>query len=106
MRQCFPTLPKDPRTLLHTQLTYDVSDLEGGQYYHSGILSNLSQRTESQLHLLDNGFSFSLQINIDGLPLFKSTNDQFWPILGKVQNLCDATPIIIGIFLGKANQVI
>lgn len=102
LRQYFPTLPKDPRTLLHTQLTYDVTDLAGGQYYHFGILPNLSQRAESHLHLLDDGFSFSLQINIDGLPLFKSTNDQFWPILGKVQNLCDDTPFIIGIFSGQS----
>lgn len=58
----------------------------------------MSQRAESQLHILDDGFSFSLQINIDGLPLFKSKNDQFWPILGKVQNVCDETPFIISMF--------
>lgn len=98
LRQYFPTLPKDPRTLLNTQVTYDVSDLAGGQYYHFGILSNLSQKAEPHFYLLDNGFCFSLQINIDGLPLFKSTSDQFWPILGKIQNLGDKTPFIIGLF--------
>ena len=92
---------KDPRTLLHTQVTYDVSDLAGGLYYHFGILSNLSQKAEPHLYLLDDGFCFSLQINIDGLPLFKSTSDQFWPILGKIQNLCDKTPFIIGLFSGQ-----
>ena len=93
---------KDPRTLLHTQLTYEVSDLAGGLYYHFGILSNLSQKAEPHLYLLDDGFYFSLQINIDGLPLFKSTSDQFWPILGKIQNLCDKTPFIIGLFSGQS----
>ena len=79
-----------------------MSDLAGGLYYHFGILSNLSQKAEPHLYLLDDGFYFSLQINIDGLPLFKSTSDQFWPILGKIQNLCDKTLFIIGLFSGQS----
>ena len=47
LRQYFPTLPKDHRTLLHTQVSYDVSALAGGQYYHFGILS---QKAEPHLY--------------------------------------------------------
>lgn len=50
------------------------------------------------MHLLDDRFRFSLQINIDGSPLFKSTNNQFWAIIGEINNLCDETPFVIGIF--------
>lgn len=32
LRPYHPFLPKDPRTLLKTKLTYDVSDICGGQY--------------------------------------------------------------------------
>lgn len=62
------------------------------------FLSNLAQKAESQLHLLDGRFGFSLQINIDGSPLFKSTNNQIWAILGEINNLCNETPFVIGIF--------
>ena len=58
LRQYFPTLPKDPRTLLHTHVTCDVSDIAGGQYYHLGILSSLSQKALPHLYLLDDGFCF------------------------------------------------
>lgn len=43
-----------------------------------------------------------LQLNSDGLPLFKSTNDQFWPILGRIENLPDGRPFIIGLFYGES----
>lgn len=40
-------------------------------------------------------------INIDGLPLFSSTNLQFWPILGMLRNF-ESFPFAIGIFCGKS----
>ena len=41
-----------------------------------------------------------LQTNIDGLPLFKSSNLQFWPILGMVDNMPSKSPFIVGLFCG------
>ena len=40
----------------------------------------------------------SLQVNIDGLPLFKSASIQFWPILGMIEKT--RMPFIIGLFCG------
>lgn len=39
--------------------------------------------------------------NIDGLPLFNSSNLQFWPILGLVKNF-KSNPFAIGIFCGRS----
>ena len=38
-----PTLPKDPRTLLHTQCSYNIRDIQGGQYYHFGIAEGVGE---------------------------------------------------------------
>lgn len=46
------------------------------------------------------GFTFRLQINIDGLPLFKSCNLQLWPILGLFLNFPMKEPVVIGLFSG------
>lgn len=44
----------------------------------------------------------SLQINIDGLPIFKSSAGQFWPILGMVDNLSQKDPFEIGVYYGTS----
>lgn len=49
---------------------------------------------------LPDDYCFNLQINIDGLPLFKSTQHQFWPILGSLRNIENREPFIIGLLFG------
>lgn len=82
-----PELPKDPRTLLKTNKQYDILDLAGGQYHHFGLLNCVISRINKMVKCLPDDFCFNLQINIDGLPLFKSTQHQFWPILGSLRNI-------------------
>lgn len=56
----------------------------------------------AKVESLIDGFRLDLQINIDGLPLFKSTQHQFWPILGRFINTDQKEPFIIGIFSGTS----
>ena len=45
----------------------------------------------------------ALQINIYGLPLFKSSSKQFWPILAILKGISHSTgPFVIGLFCGDA----
>lgn len=75
-------LPKDARTLLKTptKLSYEV--MGSGQFYYFGILEKLQQISNKHdiNHLL-------LDFGVDGLPLHKSTNFSFWPILCRIRNL-------------------
>lgn len=43
--------------------------------------------------------NLKLQVNVDGLPLFKSSKVQLWPVLGHFVNLTSA-PFVIGIYCG------
>ena len=93
-------LPKDPRTLLKTKTDYNIVSITGGSY-HFGIASSVINEinSRSQISLFDVD-SVSLQLNIDGLPLFKSTCTQFWPILGRLTKPYDSSPFIIGLYCG------
>ncbi len=82
-------LPKDARTLLGTVRSNrtEVQNKAGGQYYHFGLLESISGVLYSNMDILRNMSNLKLQVSIDGLPLYKSSATQFWPILGTVQNL-------------------
>ena len=91
-------LPKDARTLLQTPTSVQSVFKCGGRYSYfgleSGILKILSQ---NKCLLGDN--SLKLSFNIDGVPLFKSTSIQFWPILCSFHTF---EPFIVALFCGSA----
>ncbi|XP_039313125.1 uncharacterized protein LOC105205151 [Solenopsis invicta] len=101
-----PTLPLDSRTLdsrtldsrtlLQTPLTINKKKLDTGEYCHIGLTQSL--RHISKFHV---GTTIELSFNIDGLPLFNSTNKHLWPILGMVKNM-QIPPFVIGIFYSKS----
>lgn len=76
----FTSLPKDSRTLLETPRKVEIVDLAGGKYWHNGLKHCLTQVFSK----LSSNLCVELNINIDGLPLFKSSPVTFWPILANV----------------------
>lgn len=94
-------LPKDARTLLKTAKNYNIINVDGGFYYHFGISYSVKLVFPSLNVPLETVEEFSLQINIDGLPLFKSSNAQFWPILGRLTTPMVTKPFVIGLYSGN-----
>ncbi|KAE8576519.1 hypothetical protein XENTR_v10004219 [Xenopus tropicalis] len=100
LRVYHPELPKDARTILKTKTEYKIQQKCGGFYHYRGILTALWNTLTKLIEKFPNGFTFKLQVNIDGLPLFKSTNLQLWPILGLLLNAPMKEPVVIGLFCG------
>jgi hypothetical protein len=107
----FNNLPVDPRTLMQTPRNVQVDYVSGGKFVYFGILQGLVKRVKSGLEVSHRKIPFlqklerkfnnkliTLSIGIDGIPICKSNNNQFWPILGKVDQTLDSTPFVIGIF--------
>lgn len=101
LRICHPDLPKDARTLLKTRTKYSILEKAGGQYHYFGIVSSLRNTLSKYIHTLSDGFTLKLQVNIDGLPLFKSSSLQLWPILGLLLSVPMKEPVVIGLFCGQ-----
>lgn len=94
-------LPKDARTILKTNTEYKIQNRCGGLYHYRGILAALHDTLTLLSEKIVDGFRFNLQINIDGLPLFKSSNLQLWPILGLLRSVQMKEPVVIGLFIGS-----
>lgn len=74
------TLPKDSRSLLETPRKVVIVDQAGGKYWHNGLENCLVQAFSN----LSSNLTVEININIDGLPIFKSSPMAFWPILMNV----------------------
>ncbi|TGZ46963.1 hypothetical protein DBV15_11681 [Temnothorax longispinosus] len=72
--------PKDPRTLLNTPRNIECIPVEM-QYYHFGFDKALKKMLRDYVQQVGPTNILRVFINIDGLPIAKSSNASLWPIL-------------------------
>ena len=78
MRNSGLNLTKDSRTLLGTVRNIPYIDQSGGKYIYFGIEKNIIRMLNYCKVLVQN---IKMKVNIDGLPLSKSSKSRLWPIL-------------------------
>lgn len=79
----FAFLPRNSRTFLRTPPKVEITNVTNGQLWFHGIRKCL----EITLSKIQNDISATLDFSFDGLPLFKSSNTQFWPMLFSIQGI-------------------
>lgn len=75
-------LPRDSRSLCRTPRKVVLVPMCGGKYWHHGLAINL-QRIFAKL---DENITVKLNFNVDGIPLFKSSGMEFWPIMANIHS--------------------
>lgn len=89
--------------MLLTGVVVGIKEVAGGSFYYRGLSHNLHQlfqmRYSEEVHSLNTDV-LSIQINVDGLPLFKSSSNSLWPILGLLPQFDKCSPFVIGLFCG------
>lgn len=90
-------LSLDPRTLLGSMRCVSTLNMCGGVYYYNGLV-NVIRKHITQLYP-SNTDPLILQLNVDGIPLYKSSSGQFWPILLSIDN---SAPVVLALFYGTA----
>lgn len=73
-------LPHDSRSLLKTPKSISISNIADGKYWYNGIEKNLSRIFAN----LSSDSVIQLNFNVDGLPLYKSSKIEFYPILANI----------------------
>ena len=92
-------LPEDPRTLLETPQEVALMNIsEDAQYWHHGLEKCL----RSLFHNIDESKTISININMDGLPVFNSSKVEFWPILFNITEMLHIPAMVIGIYCGTS----
>lgn len=92
-------LPCDGRTLMKTPKCTNICQKSGGYYYHHGLKNGIIDvLCQLNNYALQN--PILINVNIDGLPIAKSSKSQLWPILA--QMFVEGPPIIIivGVYHG------
>lgn len=92
-------VPKNIRTLMKTPKNHEIVENSGGSYIHLGLRNMLIPyliKQNAQLYIPSR--ILNIGINIDGLPIAKSSKSQLWPILNFKELPNNVIPI--GIFHG------
>lgn len=90
-----PELPKDARTLKDTPRKIVSKEVSPGRYWHFGVHRIIEIMKSKGIHYPK---ELTLNVNIDGLPLYKSSKGVFWPILGKFSEIKSMKPFVIGLY--------
>uniref|UniRef100_A0A182VSD7 Uncharacterized protein n=1 Tax=Anopheles minimus TaxID=112268 RepID=A0A182VSD7_9DIPT len=95
-------LPKDARTLLkiNRNPSAEILTVQGGQYWYHGIQKCISNEL-SHVNLATDA-TLLINVSIDGLPIFKSSNLQFWPILINIHEMPDIPVMVVAIYSGPS----
>uniref|UniRef100_A0A1Y1KH95 Transposase domain-containing protein n=1 Tax=Photinus pyralis TaxID=7054 RepID=A0A1Y1KH95_PHOPY len=98
LQRLHPELPLSARTLLQTPRSTETKQLLNGELLYIGILRNISKLLESCKYKQFD--TIRMSVNIDGIPLFRSSDVEFWPILGMCRSIIGSSPFAIAIFCG------
>ncbi|XP_060881565.1 uncharacterized protein LOC132953033 [Metopolophium dirhodum] len=94
----FNNLPSDCRTILQTpsSASKHIRKVEPGLYHHFGLANGI------KLNLPANIDEVKIAIGIDGLPISKSSSNQFWPILAyiEVESPLPKHVFLVGLYYG------
>lgn len=88
-------LPNDCRSILKTPRQVLISTMGNGHYWHFGLSECLKvMNFDGKLE------SIRLNINVDGLPISRSSKAEFWPIQCSIADEPSIEPMIVGIYFG------
>ena len=98
----FSFLPTSYKTLLGTKRVVRTVEIAPGRYYSFDLVDQIISSLKScGVRFNCPSQTLKMYIGCDGMPSSKSSNNQFWPILGRLK-LQGAKPFEIGLYHGHS----
>ena len=93
-------LPGDARSLLQTKRSFNFESISSDKsnFYYFGIEKNIVELLQHTDCDKIRNKKLGLSINIDGIPICKSSSESLWPILGSIDDLNKV--FVIAIYCG------
>lgn len=82
---------------MNTPKSHMIIEITSGKYIHLGLQKMLFSFLSVQQSFLENYNEINLSFNIDGLPLSKSSKQQFWSILCSVVNVPQLSRLVFAV---------
>lgn len=102
LKPLFPNIPLSYKTLLNTPSNIQIIKINGDQLWYKSITTNLnSMNLENYLKIHR---KIVIDVNSDGLPLFKSSREHFWPLFGRLVDT-NNQPFVISLTLFQSAVV-
>ncbi|XP_024882379.1 uncharacterized protein LOC112461385 isoform X2 [Temnothorax curvispinosus] len=95
-----PTLPKSYKSLLKTPSDLNIIETDQAEIWYKGIRFNLDAMLLEEY--LETYHQICIDVNMDGLPISKSSLLKFWPILGRLID-SENEPFVISIYFGRTD---
>lgn len=95
------SLPNDARTLLYTPRITNVKIFADNKasFFHYGLRKAVIEQLARTNFIVQNKVIL-IDLNIDGLPISKSSKSQIWPILSKIYGDKAFIPFVINAYYG------
>jgi len=74
--------------------------MTSGKYYHAGLSKSLKKSIRKHYCRITCPSQINININVNGIPLTKSSGSQLWPILDSIVADFYTEPFIIGVYHG------
>jgi len=82
----------------------ETISFDNGEMYYYGIQKCLTRKLQNG-GLRGEISIINLIINIDSLPIFKSSRTNLWPMLARSDDIVDSCPFMIACFCGEGKPI-